>query len=418
VPISATLEINETVGRLLRAGEQVVPLGFGEAGLPVHPQLQSALRDGAHLAGYGPVAGTAALREAAAGYWDRRALPTDPDLVVAGPGSKPLLYGLLHAVGGDVALAKPSWVTYAAQARLLTRRAAVLATLPGQGGVPDPDLLRAKARAGEQAGRPLRCVVLTLPDNPTGTLAGYEAVQAVCQVARDHDLVVICDQIYRDLVHDPTCDFPDPAQLAPERTVVTTGLSKSLAVGGWRIGVARLPPGRLGEALRADLTALASEIWSSPAQPVQHAAAWAFTEPEVLRARVEVSRALHARIAGCVADLFTAAGATLTRPTAAFYLYPDLSGARSWLARRHSIRTGSELATALLRRHRVAVLPGVAFGDDDAALTLRVATSLLYGSNDEQRESALAEPQPQTLPWIDHQLGLVAEALAALVGPT
>ncbi|MGO9188138.1 MAG: hypothetical protein ACLP8X_06695 [Streptosporangiaceae bacterium] len=59
------------------------------------------------------------------------------------------------------------------------------------------------------------------------------------------------DGIYRDLVHDPDAPFPSPAVISPERTVITTGLSKNLALGGWRLGVTRLPAGGLGRELRA-----------------------------------------------------------------------------------------------------------------------------------------------------------------------
>src|SRR5690242_15563794 len=102
VAISATLAANEDIERRRRAGERVLHLAFGEAGLPVHPALGERLAEASGCNGYGPVAGAPALREAAAGYWSRRGLPTDPDLVVCGPGSKPLLYGLLPAIGGDV----------------------------------------------------------------------------------------------------------------------------------------------------------------------------------------------------------------------------------------------------------------------------------------------------------------------------
>jgi aspartate aminotransferase len=114
-------------------------------------------------------------------------------------------------------------------------------TPAGQGGVPDPAGLDAAARAAADAGRPIRSVILTLPDNPTGTLAAPETIRAVCQVAEEHDLIIIADEIYRDLVHDPAAALLSPAEVAPLRTVVTTALSKSLAVGGWRSGVAACP---------------------------------------------------------------------------------------------------------------------------------------------------------------------------------
>jgi aspartate aminotransferase len=399
-----------------RSGQVVLQLGFGEAGLPVHSELRAALAGSAGRNSYGPVAGIESLRVAAAGYWERRDLPTDPGLVVAGPGSKALLFALVLALGGDVALPQPTWVSYAAQAALLKRRAVFVPTVAGNGGVPDPGLLDAAAVEARSAGRPLRSVVFTLPDNPTGTFASPDLVRDVCDVVQRHDLVIISDEIYRDLLHDPAEPFLSPAQVAPERTVVTTGLSKNLAVGGWRIGITRLPDGPLGTALYERVTSIASEIWSSPSQPVQHAAAWAFTEPPVLRARIDASRALHARIARTVADRFTAAGTGLARPQAAFYLYPDFGSFRERLAKCWGVEDSGDLAGVLLRDHNVAVLPGSVFGDDDHTLRVRVATSLLYGDDDEQRMTTLDHPQPETLPWIEQALDHLSAALAAVTG--
>ena len=101
--VSATLAINEETEEA-RGRAPVLPLGFGEAGLPVHPSLVDALSRAAGHASYGPVVGIEDLRTAAAGYWARRGVATDPSQVVAGPGSKPLLYALLRAVGGAIAL--------------------------------------------------------------------------------------------------------------------------------------------------------------------------------------------------------------------------------------------------------------------------------------------------------------------------
>ncbi len=414
--VSATLAVNEAVERARRDGRTILPLGFGEAGLPVHPALRERLAGAAGANGYGPVAGAAQLLEAAAGYWIRRRLPTTASQVVAGPGSKPLLYALLQAIGGDVALPRPSWVSYAAQAELLAQRAHLIDTAPGQGGVPDPAALAAAAHRACERGHPLRSVLVTLPDNPTGTLADRDRVAAVCAVAREHDLVIISDEIYRDLVHDPARSYLSPAELAPERTVITTGISKSLALGGWRLGVTRLPASELGERLRERLLHIASEVWSSPANPVQQVAAWAYTEPQVLVEHLEASRRLHATGAGAVAEVFVAAGATLAWPQGGFYLYPDLSAHRDRMAQGWGITDSQGLARVLIDELDVATLPGVAFGDDPDALRLRVATSLLYGPDDLRRQTALVDDDPLALPWIRDGLGQLAAALARLTG--
>ena len=88
MPVSATLAANEAMAARRRRGQPVLPLAFGEAGLPVHPALRDALAAAAANNSFGPVAGHPALRSAAAGYWQRRGLPTRPDAVVCGPGSK------------------------------------------------------------------------------------------------------------------------------------------------------------------------------------------------------------------------------------------------------------------------------------------------------------------------------------------
>lgn len=411
VPLSATLAVNEALASKRRRGERVLPLGFGEAGIPIHPALTRELGAAAGQGGYGPVAGSAALRAAAAGYWARRGLPTDPAAVVAGPGSKPLLFALLTALGGDVVVAAPSWVSYAAQASLAGVEPIRVATPPGEGGVPSPALLADAVVRARARGRDVRAVVVTLPDNPTGTIASEATVRRLCAVAREQDLVVISDEIYRDLVHVPGTTVPSPARYAPERTVVTTALSKSLAAGGWRIGVARLPDGPFGRALRDSLLGVASEIWSSAPAPMQHAAAFAFAEPPELVEHVDRSRRLHGAVAGAVADRFAEAGARVVRPEAAFYLYPDFGPMRDKLEADHGIRTSADLTHLLLERYGMGVLPGSSFGDAPAALRMRVAPSLLYGEDDEQRLAALASPAPASLPWIAASLDRLSEVL-------
>jgi aspartate aminotransferase len=416
IPVSATLAANETMDARRRRGEPVLPLAFGEAGLPAHQVLRAALARAAGCNSYGPVAGHAALREAAAGYWARRGLPTEAEAVICGPGSKALLFGLMAAIGGagaGVAVTRPSWVSYAAQAALSGRTAHFV---PGAAGVPDADQLAQAATAARAAGNPIRSVVVTLPDNPTGLLAPAAAVRDLCSVAEAHDLIIISDEIYRDLVHDPDAPFTSPAVICPERTVVTTGLSKNLALGGWRLGVARLPAAGFGAELRDRLLGIGSEIWSAPAGPVQQAGALAFSEPPALAARIADSRRLHGSVARAVARRFAAAGADVPAPQAAFYLYPDFSPLADVLLGRHGITSDEGLAGVLLREYGVGVLPGSAFGEDGGRLRLRVATSLLYGETDAERQAALNSADPCSLPWVAASLARLEEVLADLAG--
>ena len=412
VPVSATLAANEALETRRLGGEPVLRLAFGESGLPVHPRLTAELADTAGLGAYGPVAGIQRLREAAAGYWSRRGLPTDPGSVIAGPGSKALLFGTLLALGADVAVPRPSWVSYAAQATLIGATPHFVPAVAGEGGICDAAALDAAVRTSRAAGRPIGAVLVTMPDNPTGRLASPDAVHALCAAAERNDLVIISDEIYRDLVHDPSTPFLSPAAVAPDRTVVTTALSKNLAVGGWRIGVARMPDGKTGAILADRLLGIASEIWSAPAGPIQQAAAVALEEPANLAERISRSRLLHATVCRAAARVCTGAGLEVAPPQAAFYLYPDFDPWRDHLRGKFGVRTSSDLAALLLNRYGAGTLPGSAFGESASALRLRLATGLLYGDTDKQREQALAAPDPLELPWISAAMTRFGDILA------
>ena len=119
---SPTLAADEIVRRRIAAGQPTLHLALGEARLPVPADLVAALERGGHDNRYGPVVGSATARTAAAGYFTRRNLPTDPDQVIFAPGSKALLFALLRVLPGDLVLPCPSWVSYAAQAALVGKR--------------------------------------------------------------------------------------------------------------------------------------------------------------------------------------------------------------------------------------------------------------------------------------------------------
>jgi aspartate aminotransferase len=410
---SPTLAANEAIARRIAAGRPVVHLAFGEAGLPVHPALAERLAEAAPVNGYGPVAGDAELRTAVAGYFERRRLPTDPEQVVPAPGSKALLFALLTLLPGDVVLPVPSWVSYAAQATLAGKRVVPVAAPAEAGGVPDPDALEAALASARKGGLDPRVVVLTLPDNPTGTIAGEALLRRVCAIAAREELTIVSDEIYRDLAHDDPLGVVSPAELHPDGTIVTGGLSKSLALGGWRIGVVRLPGTAAGERLRSDLLGFASEVWSALARPMQAVAAFAFAEPPELADHLAASRRLHATVTRALHGVFVAGGATCRAPSGAFYVYPDLEQLREPLAR-HGATSSASLGEVLLDSCDVAVLPGHHFGDDPSALRFRAAASLLYGSTEDERWESLSSSDPLALPWIAGALESVRDALDQL----
>ena len=375
INISPTLEINERVEALRAAGREIVHLGFGEASFALPERLRGALGRSAASTAYGPVLGIAPLRRAIADYLTRtRGLAVAPDQVAVGPGSKPLLYALLLALEGDVLVPVPSWVSYAPQARLANKRPIPVAT-------DERDHHRLLLPPRTEA----RILIVNTPSNPTGGMLEDRDVEALAGWARERGVTVISDEIYAELAHGWR-PHVSPARFHPAGTIVTGGLSKAFSAGGWRLGYAVVPDPVLLGALRA----IASEIWSSAAMPIQEAAIAAFTPDDELIAWVERSARLHGEVASRLHTALVELGCLCPRPAGAFYLYPDFAPHREPLAAR-GVRTSPELARHLLDEHGIATLPGTAFGDEPAALRLRLAVSGLHGPGQiERAEDAFA----------------------------
>jgi aspartate aminotransferase len=411
--VSPNLALNQLVAARQADGESIVHLGFGEARLPAFAPLVERLIAGASRNAYGPVAGGSAVREAAAGYFSRRRMPTSPDQIVVAPGSKPLLMALNLVVPGDVLIPKPAWNTYAPQAELAGKKAFGVPIPAEAGGIPDPAALRETILAARALGRDPRIVILTLPDNPTGTLATPNLIREICTIAEQEDLLIISDEIYRDVVHDPRTPFISPAELVPPRTVVTSGFSKSLALGGWRIGVARFPDGPWGNQIRDGVVSFASEVWSTLAGPMQEVAEYAFNEPPELRQRLADSARLHGAVARAVHQIMVDAGATCRPPTGAFYVYPDFEPVRGKLSLL-GITDSDSLRQHILDEYGIVVLAGHLLGDDFGALRFKAATSMLYGDTAELQQLALDSADPTRLPHVRDVLTRIEEAFTKL----
>src|SRR5947209_2286778 len=383
---SPTLAINEAVAARRAAGRKTIHLGFGEASFPLHPLLNEALARAAKHTGYAPVAGISPLRKAIAAYLERTRHPAfTPDQIIVAPGSKPLLYTLLQALEGDLLLPIPSWVSYAPHARLAGRRVIPVETDAGDHHRLTPQALsEALARARFEGANP-RIMIVNTPSNPTGSMFSGEDTQAIAHWSREHGITIISDEIYAELAHGWRAHV-SPAQYYPEGCIITGGLSKAFSAGGWRLGYAALPGGPAGKQLMTSLRALASEIWSSPATPVQEAAALAYTFNNELESYVKASARIHAYATSRLYEMLTGAGALCPRPAGGFYLYPDFAPWRDALLAR-GVSTSEQLAHYLLDEWDIAALPGTAFGEEPQALRLRLATSMLYTPSEVQTES-------------------------------
>lgn len=395
---SATLSMNERVREMRAAGQDVYQLGFGESRFPLHPKLAEALRANVHQCSYLPALGTRELRQVVATFYQRKFdLPVSPAQVVVGPGSKSLLYALVMALGEELILPQPSWVSYAPQAHILGKPVLWVPMRPECDYRLEVDTLRQRMEeAKEEWGNP-ELLIVNSPHNPTGTMLPPDAVKALADFARQEQLMVLSDEIYALVAHG-SVPHVSIAQHYPEGTVVLGGLSKHMSLGGWRFGVAILPAGRTGEALRRALQNIAGSIWSCVSAPVQYAALVAYSDDADIDEYIDLCTAMHAIRTRYLYDRLAEAGIRCVGPSGAFYLYPDFHKWRRPLAAL-GVKNSDDLALHLLDEYGLATLSGTAFGSPPKDLCLRLSSSYLDAGTDEQAANLVevfgADPDPE-----------------------
>jgi len=328
-------------------GKDVVHLEIGEPdfdtpGFIVDAACQ-ALRDG--WTHYGPAAGLPELRQAIADHINRtRGTAYDPDQVVVTPGGKPIMFFAILALleAGDEAIyPDPGFPIYRSMIDFVGARA-----------VPIP--LREEkqfrldvAELASLVTPRTRFLIINSPANPTGGVLDRADVAAIAELAVEHDLTVLADEIYGEMLyegeHVSIATMPGMA----ERTIILDGFSKTYAMTGWRLGFGLMP-----HALAAQITKLMVNSVSCTAVALQRAGLAALTGPQDdARAMVDAFRRRRDLI---VAGLNRIPGIACTEPKGAFYVFPNITGT--------GLRS-KPFADRLLEEYGVAALSGTAFGD-------------------------------------------------------
>ncbi|WP_330241572.1 aminotransferase class I/II-fold pyridoxal phosphate-dependent enzyme [Streptomyces sp. NBC_00525] len=380
-------------------------------GLPVLPELAGVLASAAGRAAPEPPGGSAALREAACGYWERRGLRTGPGRVAAAPGTAPLLLALIAAHGGDVLLPRPCPASWLPQARLLGRPAYQVPTPAECGGVPDPyALLETVRRVRAEGGRP-RLLLLSAADNPTATVAPPELVREACEAAVDQGLHIVSDETWRDTLHRPhETVLVSPAEMCPDDVTVLSGLHGALTPAAWPVAVARFPDTARAATRHARTLDVLTALDATVAGPVAAAAAHALREPAAVTEHARRSAALHGRLAAAAHQAVLGWGALARPPQAGRHLYADLGPLRATLAAR-SVTDSLELEEYLSARLGTPTPGGHRFGDELGALRVRLGTGALLGTDPAGQTAALTAADPLELPPVAAALNILRAAL-------
>lgn len=363
---SATVAINERCNALRAEGREVFKLGLGQSPFPVPEVVVRELQNFAHEKDYLPVKGLPALRHAVAEYHRlHESVGISAEDVLVGPGSKELMFLVQLVYYGDLVIPTPSWVSYAPQAEIIGRKVRWVPTHASEHWQMTPDGLA--ELCAEDARRP-RIVVLNYPNNPTGGTYKLDELKALARVARQHQVVLLSDEIYGQLHFKG--QHVSIARFYPEGTIISGGLSKWCGAGGWRLGYFAFP--RSLRWLLDAMAAAASETYTSTSAPIQYAAVRAYKGGLELERYLRNARRLLSALGRFCTTELNAAKIRVDPPRGAFYVFPDFGDLHEPLAAR-GISTSEELCERLLEDTGVALLPGTAFGRPPEELTARLA---------------------------------------------
>jgi aspartate/methionine/tyrosine aminotransferase len=415
---SATIAINDRVREIWDAGQNVYHLAFGESRFPIHPRIAQALGDNAARRSYTSAVGIRELRQAIAQDYRRRFdLDIDSSQVVVGPGSKSLIFASLMALGEEVIIPQPSWVSYAPQTHILAKPVTFVPTRPEVNFELELDVLEERIHESrENWGNP-EVFIVNSPKNPTGTMMRPEKVEALAGFAREHELMVLSDEIYA-LTAFTKIPHISIGKHYPEGTVVFGGLSKSLPLGGWRLGTAIMPKGKGGRALGHAISNIASNIWTCVTAPVQYAALIAYSGDPEIEDYIDICRRMHAIRTRYLYQTMVRLGVPCEEPAGAFYVFPCFERWREPLAAR-GVRNDEDLAFYLIDNYEIATLPGSEFHSAQD-LCLRVSSSYIDAATDEKADALLAgfmeDPDPERFIQNHHpRLKKVAERFGEFI---
>jgi len=360
---SATLAINEESNRLIRSGKKVYKFGFGQSPFPVPDSIISALKNNANKNTYLPMQGLEELRLAIANYLNKNNNNNfKSDDILVGPGTKELMFLTQIAFQGEVLLPAPSWVSYQPQALIAKNKVHWIQTTNSSNWFPTAEQLEDKIKSIENKNLLL---FINSPNNPSGTVC--KNLQEIAEVAKKHKLVILSDEIYSQLTFDN--QYKSISNYYPERTIVSTGLSKWCGAGGWRLGFFAIPDQL--KVLKNSLKILSSESFTSVSAPIQYAAIEAYKGDH--SAYLNTVRKILSFAGNYVYENLKSNVINVTKPEGGFYLFPEFTNAK--------FSSSSEMCKDILNETGIALLPGSDFGLDSNKMLARLSYTDFDGTN-------------------------------------
>ena len=365
---SATLAINERIAELKSQNKEVFSFGLGQSPFHVPEEVVKELQKHAAEKDYLPVQGLLKLRQSVADFHNRyNHLNFTADDVLIGPGSKELIFLTQLVFYGEILFPAPSWVSYHPQAQIIGNKVHFIPTDYKSRWLLSGKHLDAFCSTENDPNKP-RILILNYPSNPVGSTYTLKELEDLVVVLKKYNITVISDEIYGLLHHKG--EHHSIATLYPEKTIISSGISKWCGAGGWRLGTFAFPKDL--DWLLNGMKVAASETFTSVSAPIQYAAVKAFEgSPDIDNYLIHSRRVLSVIGNWCYKQL-KQRQIRVIKPEGGFYLFPSFRNYTTKLKHR-GITTGKELAEAILMETGVACLPCEDFGLKPKRLVLRMA---------------------------------------------
>lgn len=339
---STTMKISAMAKKLAATGQDVIDMGVGEPDFDTPKNIVEAGCNSIRMGEtrYAPTAGIAELRRAIADKLARENnLHVTADDVTVTPGAKMAVFAAIQALlqeGDECVLIGPSWVSYEPCVAFAGGRVSW--------GRVDENFM--PQDLAESISPKTRLIIVNSPSNPTGSVFDGKVLEAIRDLAVDHNLSVISDEIYEKIIYDHQHISIGSMEGMEERTVTINGFSKSYAMTGWRLGYLAGPKETMKWVNR-----LLSHSVSQATTFVQRAGVAALQGPQdEVAAMVAEFKARRDMLVSGLRDL----GIPCSIPGGAFYVFPDVS----------HLGGGDAFTDRLLKEGLIAATPGSAFGPD------------------------------------------------------
>ncbi len=356
---SPTLAMDAKAKAMKSAGIDVVNFGVGEPDFDTPDHIKkaamTAIQEG--FTKYTPVGGILELKDAIIRRLkDDHALTYSRQEIIVSCGGKHALYNLAQALfdkGDEVIIITPYWVSYPPIVELAGAKPVIVQTREENAFDLDIDDL-------ERAITPkTKAIIVNSPSNPTGSVLSRKTLASLGNVVMKHNCYIVSDDIYEKLRFDGKKPV-NLAALCPkirDKVFILNGVSKTYAMTGWRIGYLAGPA-----EIIAALTNIQSQSTSNPSSIAQKAAVAALNGPDSFV--TDMVSVFKERRDYIFKRLKSLPGVTCVKPQGAFYAFPNVSAYYSASYKGKGIDNSVRLCDYLLEEARLALVPGIAFGDD------------------------------------------------------